>query len=475
MRKLVINFAFQALFQATKFLMPIITIPIVSRTLGASGVGEYNYALSFVQFFVLLAGLGMQLYGQREISRSRDDKVKMSQIFAELFSCQVITSSIIIFCYSLIMGIWKEDIVYKINVIYLLAVFFDISWLFTGLERFRAVSIRSMLISILSLALIVGLVNGPEDLPLYVFIQAVTNLLSSLVLWSFLKKEVIFAKPNFIRVINHLRLQMSFFIPQIAIMFYTIVNKLILGYLSSDVDVGYYSNAMMLVNMVLVMVSTIDAVLLPNISNLHAKQDAPEIIKLLSSSLNFQLFLTIPAFFGIIIVSTKIVPWLFGQEFSILTSVIPLVSVIVILSPLSTSISRQYLLPIGDIRAYNYSVILGAICSVFLNIVLVPRIGLFGAVIATIFSELLVTIIRIKGFIRATGFVYRTGEFIKYFASALIMYFITVKMTDSWPSLPTTTIFQICLAIPVYLIVTTMMGCNPLIHHLARVVRRIKI
>ncbi|EMF0559422.1 oligosaccharide flippase family protein, partial [Enterococcus faecium] len=92
MKKTFYNFVYQSIFQVMKIILPLITIPIVSNVLGPSGIGIYNYTNSIAQYFVLIAGLGVGIYGNREIAIVRDDKIKLSKRFWELFGMSFIIS-----------------------------------------------------------------------------------------------------------------------------------------------------------------------------------------------------------------------------------------------------------------------------------------------------------------------------------------------------------------------------------------------
>ena len=97
MKKTAYNFMYQSIFQLMKIILPIITIPIVSKALGPSGIGTYNYTNSIAQYFVLIAGLGVGVYGNREIAIAREKKDTLSQKFWELFGMSFVIS-LVSFC-----------------------------------------------------------------------------------------------------------------------------------------------------------------------------------------------------------------------------------------------------------------------------------------------------------------------------------------------------------------------------------------
>ncbi|MGQ0515374.1 oligosaccharide flippase family protein [Bacillus sp. D-CC] len=99
MKKVFSNFIYQAIFQVMKIIIPIITIPIISRALGPEGVGIYNYTYSITSYFILFAGLGITLYGSREIALVQQDREKLSETFWEIFKLKAILSLVNLFAF----------------------------------------------------------------------------------------------------------------------------------------------------------------------------------------------------------------------------------------------------------------------------------------------------------------------------------------------------------------------------------------
>ena len=90
------NFIYNIVYQILILLIPLITVPYVSRVLGPSGVGTYSYTYSIVYYFMIFAMLGLNNYGNRSIAKVRDDKEKLSKTFKEIYYMQMITSILMI-------------------------------------------------------------------------------------------------------------------------------------------------------------------------------------------------------------------------------------------------------------------------------------------------------------------------------------------------------------------------------------------
>ncbi|UXZ09073.1 oligosaccharide flippase family protein [Clostridium perfringens] len=67
------------MYQVFIIVLPIITVPYISRVLGANGVGEYSYTSTYAQYFILLGTIGISLYGNRQIAYTKKKMKKKCQ------------------------------------------------------------------------------------------------------------------------------------------------------------------------------------------------------------------------------------------------------------------------------------------------------------------------------------------------------------------------------------------------------------
>lgn len=453
MKKIISNFSYQLIFQIVKVVIPIITVPIVSKSLGVDNIGTYRFSTSIVTYFVLFATLGITLYGQRSIAMVSDNKEKLSKRFLEIEIIAIISNSLVLLVYLLFIIFLKDNTLFVIQIFTVISVSLDISWFFLGLEEFKYVTFRSVIITIITFICIILFVNDTSDLYIYTFIQSFSIFLSQIILWPFLLKKITFYKISFKSVLNHLRGIISFFIPTLIISFYTNMNIILLGLLSSNKDVAFYSNAIILANIVITLTTSLDTVLLPNLSYLYSQKKIEEIKSIWQKSIDFQLFITIPAYFGISLISEKMVPWFFGTDFYPVTKIIPILSLIIIIVPLGMSISRQYLMPFNKMKSYNLGLVIGAILSIGINILLIPLLGVWSAVLATLISELAITGIRVNSFVNDTKFKFNKKSILKYIIAGISMFIIINYLTKNLSPTISTTIIQITFGIVLYVII----------------------
>ena len=168
------NNIYNVAYQVLNLLAPLVTTPYISRVLGVEGVGEYSYTSSVVTYFITLAILGSTPYAQREVSYLREDKEKYSILFWEIVVFRGITVLISCLLFSIVIILSEPEIriIYMIQGLNIVAVAFDISWFFQGLEEFKKIVIRNVFIKILNILLIFILVKQETDIWKYVLIIA---------------------------------------------------------------------------------------------------------------------------------------------------------------------------------------------------------------------------------------------------------------------------------------------------------------
>lgn len=464
MKNVAKNFFYQAIFQVAKIIMPIITIPIVSNALGPSGIGLYNYTNSVVQYFVLIAGLGIQIYGNREIAISWNSaRQDTSKIFWEIFTFKFIVTLLTCIVYVLIVWNLPNRIFFLVQGLILFSVIFDISWFFMGIEDFKKTSMSNLFVQFITFISIVLFIKDKNDVLLYTVIQALGILFSQILVWLFVKRYIQFVPFSLKDSLAHLKKSFEFFIPQVAIMLYTNLNKTILGLFLGAAAVGYYTNSIQINNIFITIITTIDLVLLPHMSGYFAKNDEKRIIDTMEKTVHLELFFSIPIMFGMLTVYDKLIPWFFGKKFLFLNHVIPFFTILIVVIPLGMAISRQYLMPIGKVNEYNKSVIHGAVISVISNLLLLPMIGFFGVVISNILAEVFVTYVRTRSFLKTTSFSFRLKQIGVFMLSGFLMCVITRWLTQNMAASFVTNIIQLLIAVPIYFVLTMVLKENVLI------------
>lgn len=427
--RLIKNYLYNVGYQLFIIIIPLVTVPYISRVLGSEGVGINAYTNSIIQYFILFGSIGINLYGNRTIAYYRDDREKLSQTFWEIAMLRVITIliSYIAFLFFLnVISKYKQFYFYQSFLI--IAAAFDISWFFMGIEDFKKTILRNTLVKIVSLGAIFTFVKTKNDVGIYILILSLSILIGNLTLWTYMRKIVCLPNMKNFSLKIHIKPSLSLFIPQIATQIYLVLNKTMLGSLVGVTSAGFYENSDKIVKIILAIVTATGTVMLPRVANTFASGNDKKVREYLYKSFDFVSSICFPMALGLSAVAPKFSVWFLGEEFRITGVLISVLSLVIITIGWSNVLGTQYLLPTNQTKYYTASVVAGAIVNLILNIPLILYFGVLGAVISTVISELAVTIVQLY-------FVRRTLELRKlffdkwkYIISAICMFLIVRPM-----------------------------------------------
>lgn len=388
------NYMYNMAYQILILITPLITTPYVSRTLGAGPIGRYSYTQSIVTYFILVGTVGIAMYGEREIAYMQDDDERRSKTFWEIIILRAITVSIAlaVFC-AVFVTHGKNRLLYAIQIVDIVANMLDISWFFQGMEDFKRIVMRNMLVKIVCVAMIFIFVKQPSDLPLYVVCYSLSLLLGNISLWFYLPKYLTKVSIAKLKIFSHLVPAFILFIPQIATQVYTVLDKTMLGKLATSnamVQVGYYEQSQKIVKLLLTIITSLGTVMLPRMASIYAKKDTKLLNDYMDKSFRYTYMIGFPLMLGLIAVSQHFVPVFYGAGYEPVGGILIYISPIIIFIGLSNVIGTQYQIPTNKQRDYTLSVVVGAVVNFTLNLLLIPYIGYMGAVLATDIAELVV-------------------------------------------------------------------------------------
>ena len=451
------NYLYNLIYQILLIIIPIITTPYVSRVLGADGVGKYSFSNSIASYFVIFASLGFMYYAQREIAKYQDNKKKQSEIFWEIIivrSVSVLTALIVYFA-AIVLGVFKEEytLLMMILSVSILAVAFDISFLFAGNEVFSKTVLTNTLLRILNVVAIFVFVKDRNDLWKYVLITALTGLIANVSLAVYSKDFLCKIEIKNLKPVRHIKPAVILFLPTIAISVYTYLDKTMIGVITgSDFENGFYEQAEKIVKIVMTVVTSLGAVMIPRNSNAFERKDMQAIRQNIYRSVRFVLLLGIPMMIGLIAVSDNMVPWFLGDGYYKSANIMKILSVLILAIGLSNVFGLQYLIPADEDKKFTISVTCGAFTNFLLNLVLIRLFKSYGAAIATIVAETVVTVIMFCFIRKNVSLCEILKNSTKYLISGIIMFvpcFVLGRILE--PSIINTFII-VFIGVVVYLI-----------------------
>lgn len=391
------NIIYNTIYQTLLLILPLITAPYISRVLGAEVIGIYSYTYSIVYYFMLFAMLGINNYGNREIAKVRDNKEKLNKTFTSIYALQLTMSIIMIIIYIMyVLLIVKNNVeIALIQGIYLISTALDINWFFFGIEKFKLTVTRNSIIKIISVILILLFVKRKEDIYIYTLILSISTLISQLVLWKFINKYVKLIKIRIEDVTRHIKPCAILFIPVIAVSLYKIMDKIMLGKITNMTQVGLYESAEKIINIPMGIITSLSTVMLPKISNLFANKEEKKIKNYIKKSMEFEFMSSSALIGGLIAVAPIFVPLFLGEEFNDAIILVQCLATTIIFISIASIVRTQYLIPLEKDKIYVFSVIIGAVLNLFINLILIPKFEAVGATIGTIIAEFSVCIYQV--------------------------------------------------------------------------------
>lgn len=387
--KLIKNMMYNTVYQVLILILPLITAPYVSRTLGTTGVGIYSSTAAWLGYFVLAGGLGITLYGNREIAYHQKDKESRSRVFYELLSLKFITVALALIAYLVFVFLQnKWQPYFLLQGITLIAVAFDVSWFFMGLENFKVIVVRNTMLRLLLTVAIFVFVKTPDDLWLYILLLALSTLIGNLTVWPFLRKEIVKIPFRSLNIFQHLRPVTMLLLPQVSITIYTSLNKNLLQIFSGLDSVAYFTQTYMIIILGATLVSSFNSAFLPHLSGLFSSGESDKVKPLILKSIDLGNCISILCVSGIIGVSQTFAVFYFGKNFAPVGSLLGVGASTIFFLALTNALSTQYLLAAKKMHEYMMSTIVGLIVNIVFNLTLIPILGTMGAIIATILTEI---------------------------------------------------------------------------------------
>ena len=417
------NYLLNLIYQILTIIVPFITTPYISRVLQAEGIGAYSYTLAVASYVGIFVTMGMDIYGQLQAAKCRSDRHACSNLVFGIFSAKLLTTLMVISVYFVIepiVGMYGS--LYWIMILYFLSLLTDFTWFFQGLEEFGCIIFRNVLMKIVGIACIFGFVKELGDVGIYALIMQGTILLGNLLIIPYLRKFVSRIPFTQLMILPHIKGGIIYFIPTIATSVYTILDKAMIGWITkSSNENGYYEQAYKIIQMVLVVVTSLRTVTLPRIVHLYNEKNYEAVIKVVDRTIKFVLLISLPMSTGLIMVAPELVPIFLGKDFEESILIVQVLAVLVVVLGLSVLISGQCLTAMGKQKQANVCVIVGAVINFIMNLILIPSYGALGAAIATVCAE---TIILIMFFVFSREHInisIMVKEFFKYLLCSILM------------------------------------------------------
>ena len=385
------NIVMNVILNVSNFIFPLITYSYVARVILPIGTGKVAFANSVLSYFLSIASLGIPAYGRRECAKIRDDKKRLSHLVQELLIINIGTTLV---AYILLCGMvifvpklysYKELFVIMSSNILLTTL--GMEWLYQAIEEYTYITVRSLFFKSISIILTLVLIRTEEDYIWYGFLSVFTTSASYILnLWN-VRKYISFKKMETYSLKKHIKPILTMFSASVIISIYSNLDISMLGIICNEEEVGLYSAALKIKNLLASVSISMTTVLIPRISYYIECKLKRKVRELLLISLRLLLIITIPIAIYIFIFSTNVLHFLVGEEYVQAADSLRILIICIIPMVLTNLYGNLILIPYNQEKRYSQSVFIGMWINIILNTMLIPVLGAVGAAIGTLITE----------------------------------------------------------------------------------------
>ncbi|MBR6852076.1 MAG: flippase [Lachnospiraceae bacterium] len=399
-KSLKLNFVMNIILTMSTFIFPIITFPYVSRILMPEGMGRVTFATSLIAYFNMFAQLGIPTYGIRACARVRDDRTALSGTVQEIFLLNLVMTviSYIALAAALIAvpRLREDRILYLIVSLTIIFNTIGMEWLYKALEQYTYITIRTIIFKLISVVAMFMLVHAQKDYVIYGGITILAASASNIFNFMNAHRFVDFRLQSGLDLRRHLKPVLVFFGMSCATIIYLNLDSLMLGFMKTNVDVGYYNTAVKIKTILVSVVTSLGAVLLPRCSYYVENGMMDDFRRICRKALNFVYILALPLMVYFIMYAAQGIRFLSGPAYD--PSVVPMQIIMptLLFIGFSNILGIQVLIPLGREKDVLISEIAGAVVDLIINYLLIPKYASAGAAFGTTVAEAVVLAVQCK-------------------------------------------------------------------------------
>lgn len=429
-----------ALLTVSSIIFPLITFPYISRVLLVEGSGKVAFAISVVSYFTMFASLGVPTYGIRACAKVRDDRDKLSATVQELLIINTVTTTLIYVLFFLSLTIVpkfneQRELLAIVSFSIILNTM-GVQWLYSALEQYSYITFCALGFKLLGLVLMFAFVHSPGDYMIYGAISALASYGSSILNFINMRKFISFKKTSQYNFRRHIKPIMTFFFMSAATSIYLNLDMVMLGFMKTDTDVGYYNAAIKVKTVLVNVITSLGTVLLPRLSFYIEKGEEEAFKNTVVKAVRFVVTAGSALMVFFIIFARESILILSKEPFLPATFPMQLLMFTVLLIGLSNITGIQILTPRGQEMKVLISVILGAVVDFVLNLFMIPHFASVGAAFATVVAEFVVLLIQclyLKDIIKGLLKDIRIGKVIGALLSASLLSILLQYSTSFSP------------------------------------------
>lgn len=398
-KRLTKNVLSLTLVQVANYLMPIISVPIISRIIGPAKFGLITFAVAFVTYFVLMVAYGFDYTATRKISRDPDNEENRNKVFSEVFytQCILLAGAMVIFAILLyaVPEVRVNKTIFIFTFLTVVAGLFTQNWLFQAMQDLSKVAVFNLVSKVLYTVFVLIIVRRNEDYiwqPLLVgAIQVVVAVWSFV--WAINKYRIKFIKVPLVRCWQVLAEDRIIFFSIIFVNVYSNINMVILGLYQNAEQVGYYAAAQRLITVAQSVLAIPLAQAFYPFAGKAFGEGKEHGLRLVQKIVPFILIFLGVACLVMLLLGPLVIRLFYGQKFISSIPAFRIMAVIPLFYMLNNLLGVQVMVNLGMDKTYFRIVAVTGVLSLVLNIVTLRYWGYLGSAFNWLVTEVFLFLI----------------------------------------------------------------------------------
>lgn len=437
------NTFWSSLFAIAGYLFPLITYPYVSRVLGVSNIGICGFVDSIINYFALFSSMGIAILAVREVAANRNDQKKLNNTFSSLFLLHISVTFVVLLvllpCIFFVPQFYEHSDLMMVGVVKLVTSVFIIEWFYKGIEEFRYITIRSVVIRLIYVVLTFIFVRDQGDTFNYYLLTALASVLSALVNFVYVRKYVQFSFEH-LTVGVYLMPFLILGMQRLLTSMYTTFNVSFLGFVANQEEVGYYVAATKLYSIIIALFSAFTSVMLPRMSSFLADGRDEEFRSFYKKSVDVLFLFAFPTICFCSVFADQIIWVIVGPGYEASVPIMQIVMPLVFIIGYEQILIVQVLMPMKKDKSVMMNALTGAVVGLLFNCVLVPRWLGVGSAWVWICSEVAVLVVAQVHVTQYLGIKFPYKQLFKYLFMSVPIIAILMALhamnLEVWISLP---------------------------------------
>ena len=251
-KNIVNNTIMLMIFNIAKIIFPFITLPYLTRVLTTNAYGTVAYVKTIMTYMQILVDFGFVLSATKDIVNYKNNKEKLEYVVGDTLLARIILGVIgliIILILSFTLPILRNNVLYTVlSYVVVFESVFLMDFLFRGLEKMHIITIRFILMKVISTVLTFVFIKNDSNLLWIPVLDIISSFIAIVLVFAEIKKIDLKMKFSGIKnVMKSIKNSFVYFISNVASTSFNALSTIIIGIYVSPTEVAYWSICMQII------------------------------------------------------------------------------------------------------------------------------------------------------------------------------------------------------------------------------------